>query len=188
MEITEKLNIFYESAIEVANKQSGDTMREFSETMEKLRAEYKKSKKEEIDSRYHVEMVKLKRDMNCQVSNAIMEQKRQLNLRQQEKKQALFQVVEEKLKDYQKTDSYQEYLISKIRMAKEFARQEEIIIYLNPSDAGQKEYLEEKTGCQLTISEKDFGGGIRAVIRSKNVLIDESFRTKLSRERDGYTF
>lgn len=188
MEITEKLNIFYESAIDVANKQSSDTMREFSKSMEKLRDEYKKSKKDEMESRYHIELGKLKRDMNCQVSDAIMEQKRQLNLRQQEKKQALFQVVEAKLKDYQKTDSYQEYLISKIRMAKEFARQEEIVIYLNPSDAGRQEYLEEKTGCHLTISESDFGGGIRAVIRSKNVLIDESFGSKLNQERDGYTF
>lgn len=188
MEITEKLNIFYTSAIDVANKQSSDDMREFTASMEKLQEEYKKNKKEEIDSRFHIEEGKLKRDVNRRVSEAVTEQKRKLNLHQQEKKEALFQVVETMLKDYKNTEEYDKYLISKIRMAREFARKEEVTIYLNPTDEDKLAYLEQETGCRLSISEIDFGGGIRAVVRSKNVLIDESFQTKLEQERNAYTF
>lgn len=188
MEITEKLNIFYTSALDVANKESSDIMLEYAESMERVMEEFKNNKDAEIDSRYHMEEAKLIRDENRKVSEAATEQKRKLNLYQQQKKQALFEIVEQRLKDYQNTESYEQYLIGKIRMAKEFAREEEIIIYLNPTDAFRKDALEKETGCCLTISTMDFDGGIRAVIRSRNVLIDESFQTKLNQEREAYTF
>lgn len=188
MEITEKLNIFYSSAIDVANKQSSNIMREFTQSMNKLQEEFKENKKEEIESRYEIELSKMKRDVNRHVSEEIMEQKRQLNLYQQAKKQALFETVEAMLQEYQRTPEYDKYLIAKIRMAKEFARQEEIEIYLNPSDAEKKGYLEQETGCSLAISQENFIGGIRAVVREKNILIDESFQTKLNQEKDAYTF
>ncbi len=90
--------------------------------------------------------------------------------------------VQELLTEYQQTEDYQNYLTAKIRMAKKVAGTEEVIIYINPSDADKKEELEKQTGAQLTVSTLDFGGGIRAVIRSRNILIDESFVTKLEQE------
>ena len=188
MELSKKLNIFYTSAIEVANKQSRDVMQEFAISMERLKEEFQKNKKLEMDSRFRVEEGKLKREMNRRVSVAVTDQKRRLNLHQQEKKEALFAVVEWKLQEFQKTAEYDQYLISKIRMAHNFAREESVVIYLNPTDANKKVYLEQETGCELTVSERNFGGGIRAVVRSKNVLIDESFQTKLKQEREAYAF
>lgn len=188
MELTRKLNMFYTSAIEVANKQSSADMEEFILSMEKVMEEFKKNKIEEIDSRFRVEEEKLKREENRRASEAATERKRTLSIHQQEKKQQLFDAVREKLARFQQTEGYDKYLLSKIRMAKKFARREEVTIYINPTDTGKKEWLEQETGCVLTISEFDFGGGIRAVVRSKNVLIDESFQTKLSQEWDAYTF
>lgn len=187
MEITEKLNIFQKSALEVANKQSSQIMREFTVSMEKIQDEFKKNKKEEFRSRYQIAEEKIKRDENRKISEAIMDQRRRLSLYQQEKKEKLFQVVRDMLKEYRRTEEYDEYLISKICKAKEFARQEEIIIFLGCKDVEKKEYLEQKTGCVLTMSDKDFGGGIRAEVRARNILIDESFETKLNQEQDAYT-
>ena len=42
--------------------------------------------------------------------------------------------------------------------------------------------LEAAAGVSLTVSAIDFGGGIRAVIRARNILIDESFVTQLEQE------
>ena len=78
--------------------------------------------------------------------------------------------------------SYKDYLTAKIQMAGEVAGTEPVIIYLDPSDEDKKAELEEKTGAGLTVSEIKFGGGIRAVIRSRNILIDESFLTRLEQE------
>ena len=49
-------------------------------------------------------------------------------------------------------------------------------IYINPSDADKKTYLEERTGMTLTISKVDFIGGVRAVVPEKNVLVDYAFK------------
>ena len=94
----------------------------------------------------------------------------------------LSEKVKERLKQYQQTEDYQKYLAAKIRMAKEVAEEEEITVYIDPADADKKERLERDTGVELTVSNMEFGGGIRAVIRSRNILIDESFMTKLEQE------
>ncbi len=188
MENKEKLNIFYTSALEAANKRSSEDMRQFGVAMEKRMEEFRKQKKEELTSRYQTEAEKLKRELNRHVSEAVTELKRRLNEHQQEKKEVIFDMVSSRLKDYRQTERYRDYLIAKIRMAKEFARQEAVVIYIDPADQDQKEFLEQTCGCSLTVSQQEFGGGIRAVVRSKNVLIDESFQTKLNQEREAYTF
>ncbi|MFG6382743.1 MAG: hypothetical protein K1V96_00595, partial [Lachnospiraceae bacterium] len=109
-------------------------------------------------------------------------QKRILDECKQKWKKKLLEEVNILLKEYQNTESYQDYLITKIKMAKKIAGQEDVTIYINPSDADKKFNLEKETSTKLTISKIDFGGGIRAVIRSRNILIDESFVTKLEQE------
>lgn len=188
MEMREKMNLFYESAIEVANQQSVEIMREHTATMERLFAEYKKHKQDEIEMRYQIEERKLKREQNRRISEAQTEHKRLLSQHQQEKREALFAVVSRKLSEFRESGEYQHYLEIKIKQAKCFAAESEAEIYLSRQDADKKQALEEKTGCSLLVSEQDFGGGIRAVIRRRNVLIDESFETKLEQEKDAYTF
>ena len=51
-------------------------------------------------------------------------------------------------------------------------------IYINPTDADKKEYLEEHTGMALTVSKEDFIGGVRAVIQEKNILIDHAIENE----------
>ena len=87
-----------------------------------------------------------------------------------------------------KTEAYEDFLIRCIRQAKNFAGEDEIIIYINPSDEKKRSALENAARVTLTVSAEDFIGGIRAVIRSRNVLIDNSFRTQLRNEYDKFLF
>lgn len=48
--------------------------------------------------------------------------------------------------------------------------------------------LEDTTRVHLTISTEDFRGGVRAVIRSRNILIDNSFSTQLKEQYDKFVF
>lgn len=188
MEMREKMNLFYESAIEVANQQSMEILREHTATMERLFGEYKKHKQDEMDMRYQIEEGKLKREQNRRISEAQTEHKRQLSQHQQEKREALFEVVSRKLKEFCGSGEYDHYLEIKIKQAKCFAGESETEIYLSRQDADRRQALEQRTGCSLLVSQEDFGGGIRAVVRQRNVLIDESFETKLRQEKDAYTF
>ncbi len=84
------------------------------------------------------------------------------------------------------TSGYEDKLAEQILQAKEVADGTELVVYINASDEGKKESLESKTGVELSISAIDFIGGMRAVIRSNNILIDNSFLTKLAEEKEAY--
>lgn len=103
-------------------------------------------------------------------------------------KKELFQEVELLVEEYMKTPEYMEYLSGCIVKASAFANGEELTIFLNPSDEDKKAELEARTGMHLTISKEDFTGGIRAVIRGKNILIDRSFKSAIAEEYDAFTF
>lgn len=188
MQIKEKLEMFRQSALEVANQESRTELEEYESNCRQELEGYKKNKQLEIENAFQIEEMKIRREMNRKVSAESARQKRVLDECQQQKKQKLFEVVEKKMAEYQKTEAYDSYLIAQIEKAVAFARGEEIVIYLNPTDADKKEMLEQKTGTELTISKLDFVGGIRAVIHSKNILIDESFATRLEQEKNSYTF
>lgn len=188
MQIKEKLEVFRQSTIEVAERESQSMIREYQENCSMELEKFQKNKQMEMENLFQMKEAGIRRKLNRTISEEFTKQKRVLKECQQEKRQKLFEEVERQLEEYQNTPEYDQYLIAKIKMAKKFARGEEIIIYINPKDAEKKAFLEEQTQAVLTLSEIDFGGGIRAVIRSRNILIDESFLTKTEQERNGYTF
>jgi len=117
-----------------------------------------------------------------------MELKRELGKTQAELKKVLFEEVERLLLEYMKTEEYTELLVTYIKKAVKFADGAATTLYINPSDADKKEYLEERTGMTLTVSKEDFIGGVRAVIREKNILIDHAFKGAIEREYNKFLF
>ena len=65
---------------------------------------------------------------------------------------------------------------------------EDLKIYINPSDADKKEWLEERTGMTLTVSKENFVGGVRAVVKGRNVLIDHAYKGALEEEFQDFMF
>ena len=61
--------------------------------------------------------------------------------------------------------------------------------YLSGStDASKKHDLEEETKCTLTMSEYSFGGGMRAVIPARSILIDNSMDSRIAEVRNEFQF
>ena len=90
--------------------------------------------------------------------------------------------------DYMKTKAYNDFLVKCIRKAEQFAGDDPVVIYINPSDEEKRTELEKETGAKLTVSAEDFIGGVRAVIRSRNILMDHSFKTQIRDEYDKFLF
>lgn len=44
------------------------------------------------------------------------------------------------------------------------------------------------TNTTVEVSKYGFGGGIRALIRARNILIDQSFETKLKEAEEAFVF
>ena len=86
------------------------------------------------------------------------------------------------------TPKYDAFLEAQIKKEKSFAGDSEIHIYIDPSDKEKLNLLSLKTDCDIRVSQYPFLGGTRAVIASKNILIDNSFETKLKEAEESFQF
>ena len=71
---------------------------------------------------------------------------------------------------------------------KEFAGDEELIIYMDPSDVDKLQRIAMHHNATIKVSEYSFNGGTRAVLPGKHILIDNSFQTKLDEARHEFKF
>ena len=137
---------------------------------------------------FEAEKTSVKQQLGMANSKAALELKRELGAAQKRLKKQLFKEVEEKLSAYMKTEKYRDLLVKYIEKAVAYSDRGEMTIYVNPTDADKKAYLEEKTGLTLSISKEDFIGGIRAVIPERNILVDYAFKGALEREYQKFAF
>ncbi|MBQ4521337.1 MAG: V-type ATP synthase subunit E [Lachnospiraceae bacterium] len=184
MTLEEKLENISQAAIEDATQQSEALIQEYQQDINKVI----KIHEEEIQKRniaeYEYQYAKMEREKNKAISQAMLESKMTIAKKTQELSDKLFELVKTKLSAYKQTPEYESYLLKLIQSAIDFSNGNEIMIYIDPSDASLKEALEKKSGKTITISTEEFFGGIRAIITEKNILIDESFATKISEEKE----
>ena len=111
-----------------------------------------------------------------------------LALIQQELKDKIFEEAQDLIHAFMKTEAYDDFLIRCIRSAVRFAGTDPVTVYINLSDEKKKTALEDATQVHLSVSAEDFIGGVRSVIRSRNILIDNSFQTQLKDQYDKFIF
>lgn len=186
MTTEEKLKHFLDVTVENANARSAETIEEYKKGLEKVFADHKEDALRKQKLQIKLSEENLIKEKNSEVSKQQLEIKKELGKKQEELKNLLFHEVENKLEEYMSTKEYRKYLIDHILEAKKFAQDEEIQIYIDPADTEALESLEFATGAQISVSEYGFCGGIRAVIRSKNILIDQSFETRLNEAKNGF--
>lgn len=182
MEINEKLETFYRAAIDAANGQSEAILQEYQTSYQESLAEYEKEKQAGWQTRERIAQERVRKEVNREISEEMLRLKKEYHSRQEEKKKELFALVEQKLAEYRKTDAYRTLLGKKIAEAQKLAAGKAFTVYLDPEDGYLKEELAAETGCSISISGTPLGGGIRAVIPSKNVQMDESFAGRLVEE------
>ena len=135
-----------------------------------------------------VEVEAVKRQGNQKLAHEHLVNKRALSQKETEFKDKLFQEVAALVEAYKKTPEYVQVIKKQIIDAKSFAKNDDIIIYLDPADASKKHDLEEETKCTLTMSEYSFGGGMRAVIPARSILIDNSMDSRIAEVRNEFQF
>jgi vacuolar-type H+-ATPase subunit E/Vma4 len=186
MTLNDKLDHFYTSVIDSATAQYIEIVEEYKKTLLKISDDRRNAAVKKAESTFQVESDIIKREKNRRLSNVSVEIKRKTSEKAAEIKDQIFGEVERKLKEFMQSTAYEDYLAVKIKEASEFAQGNVIIIYINPSDQYMKASLESRTGVTLTISNRDFFGGIRAVLPSRSILIDNSFLTKLAEEKNSF--
>lgn len=188
MTTEEKLNKFLETSINDARKQSSDILMKYTAALEAELSDYKKSIDNQTEEKIKSETCKIKVLTNRELAHKQLELKRQISKKQEQLTDKLFIGVKNKLAAFMSTPAYHQLLIQQIKNALAFADNDEIAIYIDPDDESELSSLRNSIGIPISVSEYSFFGGTRAVIRSKNILIDNSFETKLKEIRENFTF
>lgn len=176
MTIEEKLQHFYDSSIEEAYQEASQMIEEHKKNLDAMLSEHKRSRRQSAEAEVKAEAENARREVNKALSAQQLMIKRNWTKKQNELKDKLFAEVQNLLKDFVKTPEYDSYLCRKIKDAQDFAGEDELHIYLTPSDSSRLESISQKTGAALRLADEEFTGGIRAIIPGKNILIDNSFR------------
>ena len=188
MTLEEKIVHLQTTSMEQARAEGNAIIDSHREALEKVLEDHKAEALRQSETRIKAETTNARLSLNQAAAKSQLEIKRRQGKVQQELKDKIFEEVMGLVNDYMKTEAYGDFLVRCIRQAVHFAGQDPVTIYLNPSDEAKRADLEDATGVHLTISAEDFIGGVRAVIRSRNILIDNSFRTQLRNEYDKFIF
>lgn len=188
MTLEEKIAHIRTVSMEEARAEGNEMIESYQAALEKVFEDHKNEALRQSQTRVRAETTNARQQKNQAMAKAQLDMKRHQGKVQQELKDRLFAEVAELAAEYMKTEAYEEFLVKCIRSALVFAGGEEMTIYINPSDADKIDRLEKRTGTRLTVSAEDFTGGMRAVLRGKNILIDHSFKTGLANEYDQFVF
>ena len=188
MTLEEKISHLQATSMEQARAEGNAIIDAHREALEKIFEDHRAEALRQSETRVKAETTNAKLSLNQAAAKSQLEIKRRQGKVQQELKDKVFEEVLGLVNDYMKTEAYDDYLIKCIQQAKHFAGREPVVIYINLSDESKRSDLSDATGVHLTISAEDFIGGVRAVIRSRNILMDNSFKTQLRNEYDKFLF
>ena len=188
MTTEEKLAHFLEASVEENTRISDEMLKNYQATLDEQFAAHKERILQQAAAELDNTLEALRREGNKQLAHEHLIIKRTLSQKNKELTDKLFEEVNSLLEDYKKTPEYLTLLTGQIRSAKEFARYDNITFYIDPQDADKKEALEKATGCILNVSQYSFGGGTRAVIPARHILIDNSFVSRIAEQRDNFHF
>ena len=188
MTIEHKLAHFEEVCTRDALAKYEKDISDYTASQESLLAEHMKNEKKQAELKLQAETEKIRRETNKKLSVSQIAMKRAYSQKQDELQGKIFSELRDRLARFMETSQYETMLEAQIRKAKEFAGKEELYVYIDPADEEKKQLLALRTQCDIRVSQYPFLGGTRAVIISKNVLIDNSFETKLKEAGENFQF
>lgn len=185
----EKLQHFLDFCMEDARSRSAKMYDDYTAALEKNFEEHKTEATRRADMQVQIESEKIEREINKTLAIEQINIKRILGHKQEELKDKLFVEVRDILENFMGSPEYEELLNRQIKEAENLAGDDEMIFYLDPVDeAKQRQISLHNHNTNIKISEYSFTGGTRAVIPSKNILIDNSFQTKLAEAKRDFRF
>ncbi len=188
MTIESKLKHFEDICTRDATEQCEKMVSDYVVSQEAVLKEHMAQSQKEAAFRIQTETEKLRRETNRKLSVSQIAIRRTESQKKEELREKIFSELRDRLACFMETPQYETMLKCQIRKAKEFAGEEEIHIYIDPADQERRNLLSIETGCDVRVSRYPFLGGTRAVILAKNILIDNSFETKLKEAEEGFQF
>lgn len=184
----EKLQSFQTLTMEAARKKGNDELDAYRESLRQAFEEHKAMKEQQEQVALKTIRESLHKEKNKEISLEQIRLRHEYSEKHEELKAKLFSEVNDLLANFMNTPEYEKLLVSQIKKDLQFAKGEPVTIYIDPADSARLMNLEMETGTSLIVSGYSFGGGTRAVLPERNVLIDDSFATKLKEIMENFSF
>ena len=188
MTTEEKLKHFMDVTTQKVNEENAEALEEYENGLNKVFEDYKENATRRAELSLKLKEESLIKKKNAEVARRQMEIREETGRLQKELTEKIFAEVKGKLERYMGTGDYERYMIAQVRAAKDFAGDDEILIYIDPADIDKKNSIAAAANTTVMVSKYGFGGGIRAVIKSRGILIDQSFETKVKEAAEGFVF
>ena len=185
MTIDEKLQHFMDVTTEKVNAENAKQMQEYEQGLEKVYEDYKETALRKSELALKLKEESLKKQMNADLAAEQITIREQTGKLLRELDEKLSSEVKGKLERYMATSEYETYLVNQAREIVKFADGDDVTVYIDPEDICHKSAISAGANVAVTVSEYSFGGGVRAVISKRGILIDQSFDTKLKEAFDG---
>ena len=185
MTIDEKLQHFMDVTTEKVNAENAKQMQEYEQGLEKVYEDYKETALRKSELALKLKEESLKKQMNADLAAEQILIREQTGKLLRELDEKLSSEVKGKLERYMATRAYETYLVNQAREIVKFADGDDVTVYIDPEDICHKNAISAGANVAVTVSEYSFGGGVRAVISKRGILIDQSFDTKLKEAFDG---
>lgn len=186
MTIEEKLQHFMDISVNGAYEKGQQTIKEYKAALDKVFEEHKAEALNTANTYIKTTKSGIKRNISKDFSKQQMDIRHELTIKQEEIKDKIFDEVTTLLEQFQKTEDYNTLLVKYINEAVAIAQDNPIDIFIDPKDSDKLKMLMDLTKCTITINDTSFMGGIKAVIPSKNIIIDNSFESKFDLEKENF--
>ena len=188
MTIEEKLEHFKTICFDDVTERSAKMLAEYTDSLKKILEEHKLDTRRQADMQIETERERCTRELNKQLSVEQINIKRLYSRKQEEYKAMLINELSDRLALFMESAGYEDYLTKEIKNALSIAGDAAMTVFLDPSDEELVNRLAIRTGADIRLSDTSFLGGIRAEIPSKNILIDNSFDSKLEELSQKFQF
>ena len=189
MDLEDKFAYFETQVNQQAQDIIDEQVNQYRATLQKDYDEFVKNTKQEFDAKFVNAKKDMRKELNKNISQSQIHLQRDLYLQEEKLKKTLFADFNGAIQNYMQTDEYRNQLVVMINNLKDYAEKnrEELVVYINHSDQGMLETLFEETNANIQISDREFLGGVRGVLKDRQVLIDYSFSTLLANVEDSFT-
>lgn len=189
MDLEDKFAYFETQVNQQAQDIIDEQVNQYRATLQKNYDEFVKNTNQEFDAKFVNAKKDMRKELNKNISQSQIHLQRDLYLQEEKLKKTLFAEFNDAIQNYMQTDEYRNQLVVMINNLKDYAEKnrEELVVYINHSDQGMLETLFEETNANIQISDREFLGGVRGVLKDRQVLIDYSFSTLLANVEDSFT-
>lgn len=188
MDIEEKIDFFREMTLKTADEKVTDQLESFEDTLKEALEDHKAEQRNKAAIELDAEKDNLRKESNKHLAQLQLQQQRDLHKKQQQLKEEVFVLAEERVSEFMQTNDYIELLKKQLQEALNLAKGEDITLYIDSVDSDKKNMLEKHLDHDITLSERPFIGGSRGVIQSRKLLIDNSFLKRFEEEKANFSF